>query len=69
MLPCYMADIDVISMCRAQVQPSAWLGVTGKVIVGDSLRREFGRLPVPYHVLKGVCRLCTVDGTASDNPS
>ena len=54
MLPWYMADSDVISMCSAQVQPSVI------VIVGDSLRREFGRLPVLYHVLRRVCRLCSV---------
>ncbi len=47
MLPWHMADIDVISMCTAQVQPSVWLGVIGNFFVGDSLRREFGRLPVP----------------------
>ncbi len=54
MLPWYMVDNDVISMCSAHVQRSVWLGVIGKVIVGDSLRREFGRLPVPYHVLRRV---------------
>ena len=52
MLPWYMADNDVISMCNAHVQPSVWLGVIGKVIDGDSLRRKFGRLPVMYHVLR-----------------
>ncbi len=48
----YMAYNDVISMCVAQVQPSLWLGVIGKVIIGDSLRREFRRHLVPYHVLR-----------------
>jgi hypothetical protein len=69
MLPWYIADMDVISMCSAQVQPSVWLGVIRKVIVGDSLRREIGRLPFPYHVIRRVCKLCTMGGTASDKPS
>ncbi len=57
MLPWYMADNDVISMFNAQVHPSVWLGVIGRVIVGDLLRREFGRLPVPNHV-DVVCEVC-----------
>ena len=69
MLPWYIADNDVTTMCSAHAQPSPWLGVIGKVTVGDSLRRELGRLPFTYHALSLVCRLYTVGGTASDRPS
>jgi hypothetical protein len=69
MLPWYISASDVIRMCSAQVKPSVWLGVIGKVMVGVSVRREFGRLLVPYQFLRWVCKLCTVGGTSSDRPS
>ena len=69
MLPWYIANNDVMSMCNARVQPSVRLGVLGNVIVGVSVRREFGRLPVSYQALRWVCRLYSMGGFASDMPS